>query len=568
MPACFYILLSLILFGFCGLGNAQNVEKNSRVALIIGIAEYDSIEAPPLPGVGADMISAKKIASAMGISERNITILMNQEATKANIVKKFSEFSAQAADGGRAFIYFSGHGTRGFDPITKKCYEGLLSYDRQVITHDEIAVVTKKLNDRVDKSIVMFDACHSGGVINNQLQPSRGISKLTPKFYSKASIGELAMCSQPSNFKARGLFENSSRLGAFQENLVFISAAQPDEVSYDEGMNKGGVATQAIRDCLLGSAKDLNESGGVSLSEIQSCAQETVNIKLPGPIYLPHHITIRGNRNLIPVASTAPTLIEVIPVVTPTKPINLNQNIPSASNILEVVKPNYAVPVVTNKPDSTTEIIPNLVEATKPIEVVQSQANKIISDLPSTDKPSLEKPLEQVPTAVIDSLPASIATFKDIESQSNPARKIDVQLVKKELKINKDYLDLKVKSNHDGYLYLVLLGSDKRSFYVLYPNKLDLNNQIKAGKVVNLPSQSWKIKAAGPVGVNTVLVIVSDSPRDLKELGGFGSDSNSPFVYSLNTLEGRSQLIKFLTKSPMGGSEKFAAQIISVEEVQ
>ncbi len=564
----FYILLSCIFFSSIGLVNAQSDKNNIRVALIIGIAEYDSIEAPPLPGVVADIISAKKIALAMGISEKNITTLRNQEATKANIVKKFSEFSAQAADGGRAFIYFSGHGTRGFDPVTKNCYEGLLSYDRQVITHDEIAVATKKLNDRVDKSIVMFDACHSGGVINTQLQPRGGISKLTPKFYSKASVGELAMCSQPSNFRARGLFENSSRLGALQENLVFISAAQPDEVSYDEGINKGGVATQAIRDCLLGSAKDLNESGGVSLAEIQSCAQETVNTKLPGPIYLPHHITIRGNRNLIPVASTAPTLIEAIPLVTPATPISLTQNTPSGSNKLEVVKPNSSLPVVTNKPDATTLVSPNLAEASKPIEVAQSQVNNTISVMPSPNKLPPEKPLETTPSAVIETPLASMATLKDIELQRNPARKVDVQLVKKELKINKDYLDLKIKSNHDGYLYLVLLGSDKTSFYVLYPNKLDLNNQIKAGKVVSLPSQSWKIKAAGPVGIDHILVMVSDSPRDLKVLGALGNDPNSPFVYSLNTLEGRSHLINYLTKSAVGGSEKFAAQIISVAEVQ
>ena len=575
---CWFIWISLFS-NLTLVVKAQTTQKNNRAALIIAIAEYDSPEAPPLPGVVADIVSAKKIAIAMGISEKNITVLRNQEATKTNIVNAFKQFSSQASDGGRAFIYFSGHGTRGYDPVTKNCYEGLLSYDRQVITHDEIAVATKKLNDQVDKSIVMFDACHSGGVINTQSQTRGLVSELRPKFYSKASSSDLAMCSQPSNFKTRGLFEKSSRLGALQENLVFISAARPDEVSYDEGSAKGGVATQALRDCLLGNAKDLDASGGVSLAEIQSCSQEIVNSKLPGPFYLPHHITIRGNRNLIPVLANENYL-----QTSPSKPVESTQNLSISTNKPEVVKPiaEAQSPVLPNKPldiNQGQSIKPDtvkppvqasipLIAPIKPPEIVQNTNNS--STKPEPIKPNKldpMKPITQPAPPPVEQPMASLATLKDIESQRNPSRKLDLELVKKTLKINKDYLDLKIKSSHDGYLYLVLLGSDKKSFYVLYPNKLDGDNRIQAGKIVSLPNPSWQIKAAGPVGINNILVIVSDSPRDLKLLGELGNDLNSPFVYSLNTLDGRSKLINYLTKSADGGSEKFAAQIISVSEV-
>jgi hypothetical protein len=148
-------------------------------------------------------------------------------------------------------------------------------------------------------------------------------------------------------------------------------------------------------------------------------------------------------------------------------------------------------------------------------------------------------------------------------------RKLDIKLAKKTLKINQDYLDLQIKSSHDGYLYLVLLGSDKKSFYMLYPNKLDGNNRIQAGKTINLPNQSWQIKAAGPAGVNHILVLVADSERDLKALEALGADKNSPFVYALNNPSGRSAVINYLIgKSPDGASERYAAQIITVTEVQ
>ena len=94
----FFILVSFLIY-WIGIVQGQSIDKNNRAALIIAIAEYDSPEAPPLPGVVADIVSAKKIAIAMGISEKNITVLRNQEATKTNIVNAFKQFSSQAADG-------------------------------------------------------------------------------------------------------------------------------------------------------------------------------------------------------------------------------------------------------------------------------------------------------------------------------------------------------------------------------------------------------------------------------------------------------------------------------------
>jgi hypothetical protein len=137
------------------------------------------------------------------------------------------------------------------------------------------------------------------------------------------------------------------------------------------------------------------------------------------------------------------------------------------------------------------------------------------------------------------------------------------------LKIDKDYLDLEIKSSHDGYLYLALLGSDKKSFYILYPNKLDSENFIKANEPIKIPRKSWQIKAAGPIGVNNILVMVSDSPRDLSALGRLGEDPNSPFVYALNTLPGRKSLVDYMAgRDKSGTSERFGAKLLSISEVK
>ena len=533
-------LLPAFLLGIFFTGSIQ--AQNNRAALIIGIEHYrNPVTAPSLLGVPADMNSAKQIAKAMGIPDKNVTVIQNQQATKRNLMEAFKKVSEFGANGGRVFIYFSGHGSRDYDHKKKQCYEGLLSYDEELITNEEIASATQKLKDNVDKTIVLFDACHAGGVLKTALQTRSAGStpaiSLTPKFVAKGSLDDVMACRAATNFQTRGLFDQATRLGALQENLVLISSARPDEVAWDEGPGAGGIATQALRDCLLGQARDTNASGAITLEEIRACAQVKMDQKLPGPNPKASNLVIRGNRNLIPVVAT--------PTAPPPEPVVVAAVIPT--------KPPEQL--AQNKPP--VEVVP-----TKPAPV----SSNPLKPPPVVAAPTLAAP---VSPPSVDAPLASLATLKDIEAQRNPMRKLDIKLAKKTLKINQDYLDLEIKSSHDGYLYLVLLGSDKKSFYMLYPNKLDGNNRIQAGKTINLPNQSWQIKAAGPAGVDHILVLVADSERDLKTLEALGADKNSPFVYALNNPSGRSAVINYLTgKSPDGASERYAAQIITVTEVQ
>ena len=304
------------------LSMAQAVEVSTRSALIIGVGVYGSPEIPVLLGVKEDMKSALAIAKAMGIPQANTRILQDQQATKDGILDALRELGEATADGSRTFVYYSGHGTRWQDGQVGGCVEGLLTYDYKVITNGEIAAITKKLSDKADKFLSMFDACHSAGVAP-QLAGTRalGVTTLTPKFFMKAGAGANA-CSQPTNLRTRGLLGESTRLGALPENFVQITSSLATEVSFDEP-GRGGIATQAVRDCLLGKAIDSNASGAVSMAEIQQCAQKIVNQRLQNNVDVtPSHVTVSGNRNLIPVqrpkppaATPAPQVVALAPVV-------------------------------------------------------------------------------------------------------------------------------------------------------------------------------------------------------------------------------------------------------------
>jgi hypothetical protein len=495
--------------------------SSNRSALIIGVGEYGYSGVTPLVGVKHDMVSAAKIAAAMGIPESNVKYLRNSQATKTNILEALKQLGDTSGDGSRTFVYFSGHGTR--QSAGNECVEGLLTYEGSTISNQEFAGATQKIAKMSDKFITLVDACHSEGVVPPK---TRALIKdqLTPKFYMKSGTAADA-CSVISNYKTRSLLPEVTKLGALKENFVQVSSSRPDEVSFDEP-DKGGLATQGIRDCLLSQAKDTNQSGAVTLEEVQQCAQRFVDGRLKNvPGIKPHHITVTGNRNLIPVQRPPTVVALATPPVEPPKPV--------------VAPPTP--PVIVAAPAPAPQ--PPVTSAT-PIA------------LPAPEKIPPQEPLL-----------ASLATLKDIEQQRNPKRMVDVKVSKPVMKIGKDSLDLSIKSSHDGYIYMILLGSDAKSFYVLYPNGLDKNNAIKAGQTVRIPKPDWEVKAAGPEGTNNLLVMVSDSPRKLNTLTMAEPTAAEPFTYALNDIGGRSALINFLTNSD-GKSESFGAKLVAIKEVK
>ena len=517
-------------------GNAFAAQdKASRSALIIGVGTYSVPVIPALGGVAMDMVSARAIAREMGIADDRITVLRDAQATKQGVLDALEQLAAQTTPGGRVFIYFSGHGTRWFEAATAGCKEGLLTYDYQALTNEEIARSTRRISEVADKVVVLFDACHSDGVTGGRAR-TRSIASgaFTPKFFLKGGANSEA-CARASNLNTRGLLAEATRLGALSENFVQISSSRADEVSFDSPT--GGLATQAVRDCLLGKAVDRDASGAVSVNEIEQCAQQIINTSLkPFPDLKPHHLTITGNRNIVPVAVVRPVVVAVAPA--PAPPVATT---PPPPAIAAQVTPPAPAPM----PSPVPPPIAALLAPPPPITPIAPIA-------------------PPAPPAL-----ASLATLREIAAQSNPRRKVDVTLSRASLKIGGDPLALKIKSSHDGYVHLVLLGSDSKSFYVLFPNALDADNRIRANQTLSLPRPDWKLVAQGPVGIDQLLVLVSDTPRDLKALTALPPDSAAPFTFSLNDLPGRSALIDFFAgQGVSGGSESFGAKLLSIKEVK
>ncbi len=165
--------------------------------------------------------------------------------------------------------------------------------------------------------------------------------------------------------------------------------------------------------------------------------------------------------------------------------------------------------------------------------------------------------------------------------QRDAKRRVQVTLTKDKLKIGQDTLDFLVQSERAGFLYIAMAGSDNKSLYMLFPNDLDQDNRVEAGKQVTLPRPNWRVRASGPEGKNTLLVFVADAPRDLKSLS---ASKAGPFISSLNDAQGRASLGALMSTSSLVSSQEctsagsrrnnplcsdaYGATLISVEEIK
>ena len=535
--------------------------EDGRHALIVGIGNYSAAsQASQLLGVPQDMQNARRMAQAMGVDATNIVEVRDQEATKKRILSELDRLSAKVKPGGRVLFYFSGHGTR--FSSDQGCVEGLQTYTSgratvaDVLTEEDLAKYTRPISERADKVIAFIDACFSGGVLQQSTRSlNRNIGALRPRFNPAAT----ASCTAPVN--TRNLLSNLERMGVHSENFVQIAAANRDEVSWDSE-TMGGLVTHSMSQCLLGEARDLNKSGAISLDEVRACAQTKLNALMKpheSSGMLPSTIQVRGNRNLIAIPTPPPSPPVSQPVAIAQAPIKPDAVRPPAP----VALPPTPVPPAAQPSASTSDQSQvATAELPKPPSFPATPPAATIS-LP--EPTPINQPASQTSIGADDSSGPK-ATLADIYSQRNPRIKLDVT-VPKSVVIDQDPLSFSVRPGTSGYLYVLLLGTDEKSFYLLYPNKMDSNNWVEAGRTYSLPGPGWKIKAGGPPGINRLLFVVSKSPRDPTLFVSDSSSGGGVFTYAVANEASRLRLIDFFVgRGAKGSNRELGAILASIEE--
>jgi hypothetical protein len=127
-------------------------------AVIIGVASYSHM--PALRYTDDDayrMYAFLKSPEGGALDDEHIRILVDEEATRDNIVKTMEDLFGRAGRNDLVMLYFSGHGLKGaFLPIDFDGYN-------QKLLHEEISEVLRKSPAKY--KLCIADACHSGSLL-------------------------------------------------------------------------------------------------------------------------------------------------------------------------------------------------------------------------------------------------------------------------------------------------------------------------------------------------------------------------------------------------------------------
>jgi hypothetical protein len=265
----------------------------SNHALIITVSEY---QRSPLPGVLTDRKLAIELAQRFGVPPQNIVELSEQQVTREGLKQALASMNQAIMPGDKLYVYFSGHGARFFSKATGQCTESIVMQDMHVVTNTEFATLLKPLSAKTDKTIIMLDSCHSGGVA--QAASSRGSSmQQRPKYSAEASSPQCSLAVNLGSFsQARGV-----DLRTTDNNLVILAAARNNEVAWDT--SKGGALTYNFEQCLGGEATDSDHSGSLSMQELTACVQARLDKTQEDSAR--QHATLVGNAALVPAFDDA-----------------------------------------------------------------------------------------------------------------------------------------------------------------------------------------------------------------------------------------------------------------------
>ena len=100
---------------------------------MVGVDVYEHPDIPPLSGCVNDVALVRRTLKGFGVPNEDIRVVVNERATKANIVHRLGAAVAAAEPGDVVIFYFSGHGSqvrdRNGDELADSLDEIICPYD-------------------------------------------------------------------------------------------------------------------------------------------------------------------------------------------------------------------------------------------------------------------------------------------------------------------------------------------------------------------------------------------------------------------------------------------------------
>ena len=221
--------------------------SRDRAALIVGVEDYARAPSADFASGDAEMF-ADYAKEKLGVTDNNIKVLSDTEASKAEILRALKVWLPQAVkpDTTDLYVFYAGHGM----PTADGTSAYLVPYDGDIELLEDTAISRKRFFDEINatkprSATFFFDNCFSGATRSE----------------------ELLLASRPLGIKVQ---ETS-----IPDNYLVFAAGETDQIAGVEPEVKHGRFSYFVFKGLEGEA-DANSDGKISAGELHAFVRESV----------------------------------------------------------------------------------------------------------------------------------------------------------------------------------------------------------------------------------------------------------------------------------------------------
>ena len=161
----------------CPTGEATETDGHRRLALIVGVGDYEASRVPDLPGPPNDARRMYDLLTGeiFGFPRENVCLLVNEDATTAAVKTAFDNVLVNRADASDIAVFFyAGHGSQTRDINGDELDfqdETFLFHDARTgsgddrihdMRDDEFNEMLSRLHAKTENVTVILDSCNSG----------------------------------------------------------------------------------------------------------------------------------------------------------------------------------------------------------------------------------------------------------------------------------------------------------------------------------------------------------------------------------------------------------------------
>jgi hypothetical protein len=185
--------------------------KDSKIyALLVGVSRYEKFESLKYTDDDAYRVYAfLKSPEGGALADEQINILIDESATKRNIMRSLDDLVARAGENDAVFCFFSGHGINGhFLPIDSDGYRNSLAYEE----------VKERLQAcKAKQKLYVADACYSGSLLSSRTALTQSVEMLYNKLNETSGGTAFLLSSKKEEYS---LESEGLRQGIFSHFLI------------------------------------------------------------------------------------------------------------------------------------------------------------------------------------------------------------------------------------------------------------------------------------------------------------------------------------------------------------